>query len=224
MRGVFSDTSNSGGVNLKNARFVFFFAFAFSLLFIMILLFPQFRSSDSRVTIPIRASAPSRFSNGITISEGKWHHLVEEDGGYFCYFYDHNNQLIRTEGPLAKLPKINLVNEQIIHYSVQAGTGIGTQWGYFYDGKIGAFSDVYSCILDYTDHLVAYADGHTIIVCDIFNPANKLANITDFRYAFSDVAFPFIGAAFSETDSTIEITYLYGENFHKITEVFRLKE
>lgn len=224
MRGVFTDTSNSGGVNLKNTRYVFLFVLAFSLLFLLILLFAQFRSSDSRVTIPVSESTRSLFSHCATIAESKWYHLVEKDNSYFCYFYNHNNQLIRTEGPLAKLPKINLVNEQILYFSVQAGTGIGTQWGYFYDGEACVFSDVYSCIVDYTDHLVAYADGHTIIVCDIFNPANRLANITNFRYAFSDVAFPFIGAAFLETDSTIEITYLHGENFQQITEVFRLQE
>ena len=160
------------------------------------------------------------FSGITTIEECMWYQLIEKGDGYYCYFYDRNGLLIQVEGPLAKLPKMRLMDNHIVYFSMQSGTGIGTQWGYFYDCEEGVFSDVYPCIFDYTDDLVAYADSNMVVVCDIFNSTDKLAKIVDFQNAFSDVAFPFVDAVLSETDSTIEITYLHGDDYQEITEVF----
>ena len=156
------------------------------------------------------------------LQESKYYKVVQSESLIHCYFYDKNQNVVKCEGPLAKMPRIESVDETLILFTYQSGTGTGTQWGYFFNPKDAVFSDVFQCIFDYSGSRVAFAKSDAIIVRDIFDEKCYYKEISVFSNEFSEVAFPFVSAEFIENGDSIQISYYSGDNYEVITEVFRI--
>ena len=121
-----------------------------------------------------------------------------------------------------KQPRVAVVDDSLIRFTLQAGTGTGTQWGYYYNTNDGSFSAVFQCIFDQFDGLVAYACADRIVVRDIFDKKGYYQEFDDFRYPFSETAERFTDVCFAEKDMSIEISYLSGVDYQIVTERFPL--
>lgn len=144
---------------------------------------------------------------------------------YYCSFYNKNHQVVRVDGPFSEIPHLVVTdngNSIIVRLTLQAGTGVGTQYGYFYDVEKTLFSEVFQSILDQSENLVAYIDKEKVVVRDIFDKTKYDKEISDFRDPFSNVAQPITNASFSEDSKTITVTYLTGDNFREVSETFEI--
>jgi len=138
---------------------------------------------------------------------------------YFCVL-DENNKTVKFDGPFTKKPEVMLINDNIIKFTLQAGTGLGTQWGYYYDLEKNQCSKVFPSIYDQYDSLVAYGGSEKIIISDMFNRQKVCIEIKNFSHPLSKVAEPILNANFIEGGSKIRVLYLTGDNYLKTSEVF----
>lgn len=145
--------------------------------------------------------------------------LKEIDNLYYFYIYDSNGKTLKSEGPFTKQPRITDVSENIILFTVQAGTGLATNWGFFYDLKSNTESKIYKGIFDCTPTLVAYGASLSVNVSEIFNNGENIQVFDSFSKEFSKSAEPINSAKFINGGKQIEITYLSGEDYSRITEV-----
>jgi len=155
------------------------------------------------------------------IETTKVYKLYESEHLYYCDFYNQDNMVIKTEGPFSKLPKLFSINDDSVLLSMQAGTGKGAQWGYFYNYQTESFSETFTCIYDQTDDLVATGSVGKVIIQSIFEN-EYYQEIKDFEYRFSEVAEPIISASFSSIGNSISVTYLKGQDYTEVTENFDL--
>lgn len=152
-----------------------------------------------------------------------YYEIIQKDNLYFCNFYDESHSVVKEEGPMTRPPKVLEVEEGVFRLTVYAGTGIGTQWGYYYNAKIGVFSRAFQSIFDQCDGLVAYADGEKVIVQSIFDTDDYYKEIDNFSNDFSGTAEPFVEVKFINSCDAISITYYSGADYQKINEVFPLR-
>lgn len=209
------------------------------LLFILCLLFLQschFRTAESTdVTNETSTENGSQVQHntdekigeeaGEVVEKTTYSQVFCIDGQYFCTFYDKDHNMVRTEGPYSKIPKVSVVNDSnptLLRLTIQTGTGIGTQYGYFYLVDEMKFSETFQSILDQSENLVAYIDKEKVIVRDIFDKTKYDKEISDFCDHFSNVAQPITNASFSEDSKTITVTYLTGDNFREVSETFEI--
>lgn len=171
-------------------------------------------------TVDFLSADPYSIENPKEISH--YYEIIQSDLLYYCYFYDYNRNIVRTEGPLTKIPHVEFVDESVVRFTLQAGTGIGTQWGYFYDTQSGVFSDTFQSIYDQADGKVVYTEGKHVIVRNIFDEAAYCKVFSVFGQPFSEVVDPFVEICFAEDGSYVEITYLSGSDYIEITETFQL--
>ncbi len=155
------------------------------------------------------------------IEKNQFYKLTCEYNEYYCYFYDSERNVVKTEGPLIKCPKVTFVNENYIKLTVQAGTGLSTQYGYYYDTQQAKFSEVFYWILAESNNQVAYAMADKVVVQDIFDKNIYYKEISIFEYPLAPAIEPIIKAEFIENHSIL-ITYLTGDIFEEITELFEL--
>ncbi|MBR5323077.1 MAG: hypothetical protein IKU48_05990 [Clostridia bacterium] len=155
------------------------------------------------------------------IEETHFYKLTCENNEYYCYFYDSERNIVKNEGPLIKCPKVTFVNENYIKLTVQAGTGLSTQYGYYYDTQQAKFSEVFYWILAESNNQVAYAMADKVVIQDIFDKNNYYKEISIFEYPLAIAIEPIVKAEFIENHSVL-ITYLTGNNFEEITELFEL--
>ena len=158
------------------------------------------------------------------VEESTYHRLFLSENMYHCEFLDHSGNVIKTEGPMPKQPRILVLGDGLIRFTLQAGTGQATQWGYFYNTVDGSFSEVFQCIWDQSAGLVAFSEANTVIVRDIFDDQGFYQKIDVFQQPFSPAAQVFTDVCFTEDGASIEITYLSGANYRKVTEVFPLEK
>lgn len=156
------------------------------------------------------------------VEETRLYRLTQENNAYYCCFFDSDKNVVRKDGPIYKLPKVKLVNDKYIKLTVQAGTGLSTQYGYYYDIARNRFSEVFYWILAESNDKVAYSMADKVVIQDIFDKTIYFKEIKDFRYPFSVAIEPIIKAEFVESDK-LKITYLTGENYEEVTELFMLE-
>ena len=160
---------------------------------------------------------------GTVVEEGVYHRLYVADQLYYCEFLDHSGNVVRTEGPINKQPEILALEDGLIRFTMQAGTGQATQWGYFYNTENEAFSEVFQCIWDQHEGLVAISQNNSVIVRDIFDPQEFYQEFTAFDQPFSPAAQVFTAVRFTEDGVSIEITYLSGTDYREVTETFPIE-
>ena len=155
------------------------------------------------------------------LEESEFYKLIYEDNGFYCIFYDEFGGIVKKEGPMLKAPKITCVDGDFLKMTVQAGPELSTQSGCYFDTATKKCSEWFQYILDESNGLVACATEKQVIVRDIFDGNGYYKEISDFKCIFSIMVDPIIGCEFIG-DNRIEITYMSGENYQEITEVFEL--
>lgn len=161
-------------------------------------------------------------SEGIVVEQGSYYKIIQSESLYYCYFYDQHSKNVKTEGPMNRIPHVETIDKSLVKFTLQSGTGMGTQWGYFYNPETVLFSEVYQCIWDQAGDMVAYADVNRIVVRDIFDKKEYYKEFNDFSYPFSEVAEHFVSVQFAENDTCIDITYFSGDDYKEVTERFML--
>ncbi len=130
--------------------------------------------------------------------------------------------MIKEDGPFHKQPKISMPNQDLLKVTIQSGTGLSTQWGFYYDIETDEFSQIFYSIYAEYDEKLAYRYGNTIIVRNIFDASRDYREISTFQYPLSETTEPFSSVKFLNHGNSIEISYLTGENYQVVTELFNL--
>jgi len=156
-----------------------------------------------------------------TIEETEHYKIIRSDFMYYYYIFNKNHDVIQSDGPFSRQPHISIVNDYV-KFTLQAGTGIGTQWGFYYDTESDLFSQIFQCIYDQYNGMVAYGDMNKVVVRDIFDEATYYQEITSFREPFSEMVEPIIDVIFVNDGASVEVSYLTGDNYQEIIEVIDL--
>jgi len=157
-----------------------------------------------------------------TIEETEYYKIVHSDFMFYYYIFDENHNVVKSGGPLNREPHISMVNNHLIRFTLQTGTGIGTQWGYYYDAKADVFSRIFQSIYDQCDSKVAYGKAKKVIVRDIFDKTEYYKEISSFQKPFSDVVEPITDVKFVNDGTGIEVSYLTGVDYKEVTEIIKL--
>jgi len=155
--------------------------------------------------------------------ESEYYKITREKDGFYCYFYNNAEQ-VKVEGPLNKLPKVIEVHSGLIRFTVQSGTGIGTQWGYYYDTKRNVFSELFPSIYDQTETKTVFVENNKVVIKDIFDQKKYYKVIGIDEEKFSKVAEPIIGVEFVDNGHSVMIVYFSGNDYKEITETFKIEE
>ena len=176
---------------------------------------PTFKSSEA-------TSMKSNTSANI-ITRTNLYEITETEGLYYYALFDKTGNIVKSESNLTRQPKIICIENNVVRITIQAGTGIETQWGFYYDQENNTISAIYQCIFDEKNGIVAHATMDKIIVESIFkNDDFYYKEINTFQKPFSDVAFPFVDAEFSENGNIIYVSYHSGSDYEETTEAFTL--
>lgn len=155
-----------------------------------------------------------------TVEETEFYKITYSNSMYYYYIFDDSYNTVKSDGPLSRKPHIQIINNHLIRFTSQAGTGIGTQWGFYYDIKKDVFSRVFNSIYDQTDEKVAYRNSNKIIIRDIFDKTNYYQEISSFKKPLANTVDPITNAKFSKDGKNIVITYFAGSDYEEITEIF----
>ena len=143
--------------------------------------------------------------------------------GYLYYYYIlDDGEIVKTEGPMTKQPTITMPEETLVKVVIQGGTGIGTQYGYYYDTVHNIFSQIIPCIRDENKERVVYTESSKVIVKDIFDDQGYYFEISDFSNPFSPVVTPIINAELATDNSSVTVSYLTGDKYDEVAETFIL--
>ena len=161
---------------------------------------------------------PQERNNDLSTQPETGGYSVEElpNGTYRCCFYGKDGVPLRSEES-ARLPHVDVLPSGYIRYTVQAGTGVGTLWGFFFDRNQENFSESFTAILDQKDNFVALATAKGIVIRSIFDDS-YYKEITHFSQEFASAAMPLFDAAFSEKEGVLSVSYYSGADYHIVTE------
>lgn len=148
------------------------------------------------------------------IDSGTYYRIYKGNINQVCYdIYNTEGEIVlseKTDRPL----KINMINDDIIDIEIGMGTGI-TIHKYYGVGE-NIFSQEFQYVLSNLDKLIAYIDVQTekpfenrkVIVQNIFD---KRLFYKEFQLDFSNVDTPVTEALFSKDGTSLQLTYLSGE-------------
>lgn len=146
--------------------------------------------------------------------------ILTQDGQYIYTVCGSSGEVIE-HGDSTRPPEITM-DGQLLTFSLQTGTGASTRWGFFYDFANGVKSEPFTYIYDVQGSLVAYGDGQSVVVQDIFDPAAYRQTFSDFSPPLADIAEPVLSAAFTEDGAGLKVLYASGEDLHEETQRFSL--
>ena len=176
----------------------------------------------SNVATTSGETTPSDAETNALVDES-YYRIWEEDGLFSFAIYDKEKNVVQLSEKRTKQPDITMISDNILCVTEQAGTGIATCSTYYYDVENNRLSDVYQAVLNQANGLVVYAEYNKIIICDIFGDNEFHQEIIDFSEPFSHAAFPFVGAELVDNATAICVTYLAGEEYTEISEIFKLE-
>jgi len=156
------------------------------------------------------------------IEETEYYTVFRYDSVKYYLIFDDNHDVARMEGPFGRSPRISMADEQLVKFTMQQGTGIATQWGYYYDVEKDVFSRVFHAIQDEYDGKVAYGATEKVIVRDIFDKTKYYLEINSFEEPFSRSVETIVNVEFVNDGTSIEVTYITGADYRKVSEVFNL--
>lgn len=156
-------------------------------------------------------------NKGREIEKTEFFKITRLNSGYYYYIYDKNHNIVKSDGPLNKKPNIKLVEDNLIRFILQTGTGKATQWGYFYDIEENKFSSIFKSIYDQDNNLVIYGGPNKLIISDIFDETQYYKEISVFSRPLSKTADSIIDAEFVKYNN-IKVSYLTGDDFEVVTE------
>lgn len=160
---------------------------------------------------------------------------IIDSGKYYRIYKENDNQvryeIYNPEGKIALSKKtdrpieINMIGDDIIDIGIGMGTGITIHK--YYNANENIFSQDFTNVLSDSDKLIAYIDvpkenpleNRKVIVQNIFD---KGLFYKEFQLDFSNVDTPVIEAKFSKDGTSLQLTYLSGEDQTKISETLDL--
>lgn len=145
----------------------------------------------------------------------------QQNGIYQCNFYGNDHIILRSEES-SRIPHIEVLPSGYIKYVVQAGTGVGTLWGFFFDRNKEIFSENFVAILDQKDSFVALGTARGIVIRSIFDDSYS-KEIIQFSQELAPVAEPILDATFSEKEGFVSVSYYSGQEFQIVTEEIDFK-
>lgn len=146
--------------------------------------------------------------------------ILQQDGQYIYTVYGRGGEVI-AHGESTRPPEITM-DGQLLTFSLQTGTGASTQWGFFYDYANGVKSETFTCIYDVQGSRVAYGNGQSVVVQDIFDQDAYQKTFSEFSPPLAEAAEPILSAAFTQDGTGLNILYLSGEDLHEETQRFVL--
>ena len=195
------------------------------LLFILAACSPSTVKGDPSSAVESNGHNQSAYTSEVeddeTIDETEYYKIVRSGFMYYYYIFDENHDVVKSDGPLNRQPKISIVDDHLMRFTLQAGTGLGTQWGYFYDIEKNLFSNVFHSIHDQREGKVVYGI-EKVMVSDIFDKAKYYREISSFKEPFSEVVEPIIMAEFIDDGRGVKVTYFTGADYLEVTEVVDL--
>lgn len=156
------------------------------------------------------------------IEEEKHYILLQGDGNYYYYIYDDDKEVVKEGGFYWRKPNISMVNNNIVKFYTQAGTGISTATSFYYNVEKDVLSRWFNSVYDETDELLVFSDHKKIIVRNIFDKTAYYREFTKFNNELSDVVEPFVNAEFINNNKQIKVTHLTGKDLKEITEIINL--
>lgn len=160
---------------------------------------------------------------------------IIDSGKYYRIYKENDNQvhyeIYNPEGKIALSKKtdrpieINMIGDDIIDIGIGMGTGITIHK--YYNANENIFSQDFTNVLSDSDKLIAYIDvpkenpleNRKVIVQNIFD---KGLFYKEFQLDFSNVDTPVIEAKFSKDGTSLQLTYLSGEDQTQISETLDL--
>lgn len=209
-------------MNVKKRRITLLLIFIIlCILILCITVFKFFVSKNSTNEQSNYYNIVENLKNAKIIEETEYYQVIYSDNLYYYCIFDSERQAVKYDGPLNKKPHLSLVNNTV-KFTLQAGTGRGTQWGYYYDINKGIFSEIFGSIFDENNELVACSDVDKVIISNIFDKNLYYKEVSKFEKTLSEVAEPIIDVKFINDGKSIKITYLTGPDYQKLTEIINL--
>ena len=161
------------------------------------------------------------------VEEEKYYKLVKSSASYYYEIYDENGVTIEKSKKYPKPPKLSMSNEHLVKCTYQTGTGLSTQWGFYYDTERDVLSRKFigGIYDEYEDKMIFRGEKYKLIVRNIFDKTDYYYyyyEISTFKYPLAKTTEPFRKAEFIDGGSKIEVTYLTGENYEEVTEIIDL--
>lgn len=173
-------------------------------------------SSDENISI-------EDIKNPQIIEDAKYYKLFQGDNNtYYYYIYDDNKEVVNEGGFYWKSPKISMVNDDIVKFRTQSGTGASTSLTFYYNAKKDVLSRTFHSVYDETDELLVFSDHKKLIVRNIFDKTAFYREFTVFKNELADVVEPFVNAEFINNNKQIKVTYLTSKDLKETTEIINL--
>ena len=160
----------------------------------------------------------SQNSTDNIIEESDFYSISYKNGNYYYRIVDNSGNTV-IENDIKREPKIENLYGKFLKLTVQWGTGITTRTGYFYDYKENILSKEFACVYDQTEDMVVYGKPGGIVVSSIFDDSFYI-EFSSFKYIPSDTPEFVLDAVFLNGENAIEVTYLTGASYEKVSEIF----
>lgn len=160
-------------------------------------------------------------SDRLILLESDCYRLTQFNGLYECSFFDKAHNVVRSE-EISRMPNIELLPSGDIKFSISTGPERLAQWGYYFDHEKGVFSGVFTGIYDQTGWLVAHGGTNSVVIKSIYDDSYYY-KIDCFSYELSSVVEPIVSVAFLDDGSSVSVTYLSGDMYEEVTEIFSLQ-
>lgn len=161
------------------------------------------------------------------IESGKYYSIYKEkeSATQVCYnIYNSNGETVLSESTSRPLT-IEMIDNETVGIEIGMGTGISIHR--FYNAKENVFSQDFSYVVANSNGLIAYIyvpketpfENRKIVVQSIFD---RDVFYKEFELDFSDVDTPVVEASFSKDGTSLQITYLSGEEQEQISTILNL--
>lgn len=135
----------------------------------------------------------------------------DDDRWNFYYdLFDLEGNVVKHECTYMDEPQIQAIDTDILRVTVQAGTGRGATYSYYYDIKNNTVSPVYYYLLGEKSNLVAFFEDGQINICEMFQKQACYKQIA-IPKELEELEEPVISVMFSEDLKQATIVYITGE-------------
>ena len=160
---------------------------------------------------------------GARIAGNQVYGLFEEDGVYALQLYSREGDLVWAFGPGRHEPRVEEAEPGLWSVSLGAGPSLSLHWTVYYRPETGQLSDAIYGILARDGERVLCISGKSLLLRGIFERGDRTM-LDSFSESLAPAADPFESAAFTEDGRAVIVTYLAGEDYHKVTETVPLPQ
>lgn len=183
--------------------------------------------TDNFEVVDAELISPYNMDDKYLVQQGEYYSAYKYDMSYFYKITAKDGTVRNVRSDLIKLPDFNMLSENLLEVTGQAGTGISTNWAFYYDADTDKLSQNYNYVYDCNTELVAYCqyDGnkHSIIVQDMFDRTKYYNKFNVFSSPINTtVTEPIRSVEFSDDGKSIKVVYLAGDEKVETEEIFEL--